>query len=770
MPSWNGVESKGKNMKHTLLATCLLACGLASAQTFLSQDGKSDYVIAVPETPSLVIQTAANELQSHLFKVTGSKLPIISNSQRPQGKPALVIGIDKPGFEFAGSPQDTIGIQFEGKDILLNGHPRRGSLYAVYTFLEDYVGIRWWTPEESFIPKKPTLSVEARNLKYTPAIRSRETFYRGAFDEIFAPRLKNNGHFERIQPEMGGHMSIIGWCHTAYQFLPPDKYFNEHPDWYSLENGKRRYERHQLCLTNEEMTKEFIRVVMSRIRNAPDAGIISVSQNDWHGRCQCPACLAVEEEEGSQAGPLIRFVNKVAAAVEKEYPDFLVETLAYQYTRQAPKKTKPAKNVVIRLCSIEMNYAQALATGPANVSFKKDIDDWSAIATNLYIWNYVTNFSNYMLPQPNWRNLGNDIRFFVKHNAIGIFEQGDSGCNVGDFVRARQWIIAHMLWNPELDQRALMEEFFNGYYGAAGPHLLSYIDWLCDLVEKADHNLRCYSTSAMPWFPNNKIPEAIQRYRKAEDAVADDPVLAARVRRERLSLDLVCLMAGRSLIQRARFHNKDISGYFPEEPLELAKNFDALCKKYNVGNIREGGVFGDYGKNLIDEIEMALDDKGVPEMCKGLPPETWMHFNARFYYIHGRNRWAFSEKDPKASVGTAIRMPENHTQWATQFVIDNDFEEGQKWRATVKVRFDGEASDIKVLEFGVYNNDAKKDQLRMVFTAKQIAGTDYATITTEPFTIYKNCYGWFAPFPQDIPQNGNVPNVYIDSVTLIKEP
>ena len=181
--------------------------------------------------------------------------------------------------------------------------------------------------------------------------------------------------------------------------------------------------------------------------------------------------------------------------------------------------TKPAKNVVIRLCSIEMNFAQPLETGPANKSFRKDIEDWSAVAPNLYIWNYITNFTNYMLPQPNWRGLAPDIRFFANHHAIGAFEQGDIACSVGDFVRPRAWLVAHLLWNPEQDEKALMREFFNGYYGAAGPHLLRYIDFLCDTVEESGYNLRCYNGSVAGWLTLEKLDDALALFKKAEDAV-----------------------------------------------------------------------------------------------------------------------------------------------------------------------------------------------------------------------------------------------------------
>ena len=91
-----------------------------------------------------------------------------------------------------------------------------------------------------------------------------------------------------------------------------------------------------------------MKVALEKIRQNPAAGMISISQNDWRGNCQCAKCKAIEEEEGSPSGLLLRFVNAVAADIAKEYPDFLMETLAYQYTRKAPKITRPANKATMK--------------------------------------------------------------------------------------------------------------------------------------------------------------------------------------------------------------------------------------------------------------------------------------------------------------------------------------------------------------------------------------------------------------------------------------
>ena len=761
-------------MKMTCILCGVLLCGLAGAQTLkIADNGKSDYVIVIPDKPVTVLQNAANELASHLKQVTGSDYAIFEAAKRPKGKPAFVIGeagkAAFPEVDLTKAKADTTAIRFKDGDVYLNGRMPRGPLYAVYTFLEDYVGVRWWTPTESYIPQKPTLVVDTKEYMYSPQIVSREPFYRHAVDTTWAPRLKANGHHQKISDDWGGSMSIIGWCHTFFQFLPPEKYFKDHPEWYSMIKGKRTANWTQLCLTNEEMTKEFAKVCLEQIRKKPTAGVISVSQNDWHGRCECPKCLEVEKIEGSQSGPLIRFVNAVAKEIEKEYPEFLIETLAYTYTRTAPKVTKPAKNVVIRLCSIEMNFAQPLETGPANKSFRKDIEDWCAVAPNLYIWNYITNFTNYMLPQPNWRGLAPDLRFFANHHAIGVFEQGDIACNVGDFVRPRAWLVAHLLWNPNQDEKALMREYFNGYYGAAGPFLLQYIDFLCDRVEETKYNLRCYNGSVAGWLPLESLDDALALYKLAEDAVKDDPVLAERVRRERLSLDLAVLQAYPTASVWKRYTGKDYLKNLPKPAKELAIEFDTLCKKYDVGNIREGGAYGDYGKRLLESLErpdFETTRGNPPEWLKGLPDNRWDHFTGRRFQLHQEGNWVKLVDDKEATTGKAAMMTNTHTQWATQVPVGGYYGMTKKWKFRYAVRCDAKPTAGHVLQFGIYSQTLGRDLTHRDFTAQEIAGEKYHVYETDWITLGYDQYVWFAPIVKD-PKDATA--VYIDYVSMMRE-
>ncbi|MCL2745096.1 MAG: hypothetical protein FWE67_14725, partial [Planctomycetaceae bacterium] len=200
-------------MRYSLFILAMLFSFIAvsaAESLILSKDGKTEYVIVLPAEPTAVEQTAAKELKQHLDAVTGADFVIVKESEVDGTKPQLLIGNSKrlkellPQLDITKIPYDGIVIKTVGKDIIFVGHPQRGTLYAVNTFLEDAVGVRWWTSTESFIPKKPTLEVPAQNIEYAPKLIFRCTSYLDARDGVFSSRMKCNGQINRIAPEYGG--------------------------------------------------------------------------------------------------------------------------------------------------------------------------------------------------------------------------------------------------------------------------------------------------------------------------------------------------------------------------------------------------------------------------------------------------------------------------------------------------------------------------------------------------------------------------------------
>jgi hypothetical protein len=453
--------------------------------------------------------------------------------------------------------EDGFSLKVVEGDLLVTGG-NRGVLYGVYELLERYGGCRWYASWHTVVPARDAFSVpDDLDDAQTPAFLCRDVHWWDYFKGDFAARNRVNGGSNRQQARHGGNTwrfgGGLGNCHTFERLLPPEKYFDAHPEYYSMVKGVRLKERTQLCLTNPDVLRLVTSNVLARIRKDPGAKFYGVSQNDWHNYCECPACKAVDDEEGSHAGTVVRFVNAIAEAVEKEFPDKIIETLAYQYTRHAPAKTKLRHNVIPCLCSIECDFSRPLATSPSpdNVSFLKDIEDWNRQTDCLYVWDYVTDFRCYPHPFPNVYVLQENVKFFRDHGVKMLFEQGACQGRHAGFAELKGWLLAKWMWNPDLPAEPLIADFFSGYYGKAAPIVRAVFDE-AHRREAAyvgidpSRTLKIYEDvvgkSCREVMDDDFVAWAQGQMKKAEVAVAGEPpVYSYNVRMTAFSFDYIRL-------------------------------------------------------------------------------------------------------------------------------------------------------------------------------------------------------------------------------------
>ena len=208
-------------------------------------------------------------------------------------------------------------------------------------------------------------------------------------------------------------------AHTSYTLLggkacydcgPPPVLWKQHRLWFWPREDANASTNGQLCWHNKSLVSFLTAQVTALLRANPNASLVSVSQNDNNLYCKDTAEMAIIEAEGSPMGPMLRAVNQIATVIATEFPHAAIQTLAYDYSIQAPKLTMPRKNVIIQLCTNFINFAQPLAH-PSNMQFQSIIEPWTRISKRTYIWHYGTSFYDYLLPYPNWFTLGPDVKY-----------------------------------------------------------------------------------------------------------------------------------------------------------------------------------------------------------------------------------------------------------------------------------------------------------------------------------------------------------------------
>jgi len=584
----------------SMLIFLALSGRTVSAQVGIAGKGKPLAKIVVAPDAGPTEKYAADELGFFLHFMIGAPMPLAAAGSAEgaavPGLSRLLVGegavrLAEPDFRSSSLKPEEIIVRAQGRDLILVGGSPRGTLYAVYTFLEDVLECRWWTPTAWRIPRQPTLTVPPVAIRYAPPLEYREPFWFAAFDPLWAARNKANGTQAGGDDIRGGRHVYEGFVHTFYSIISPAEYFDVHPEWFSEIKGQRTCENAQLCLTNEAMRQEFVLNLKLRLRDNPAATIASVSQNDCYNNCTCPRCRAVDEEEGSPAGSLLRFVNAVAAEIETDFPDIAIDTLAYQYTRKPPRITRPRANVIVRLCSIECSFGRPL-DDPANTAFLEDIEGWSKIAGRLFVWDYTTNFSHYIQPHPNYRVLGPNIRIFVKNNVTGIFEQGAYQSWGSEMAELRAWVLAKLLWNPALDGDALRREFLKGYYGPAGESVAEYLTLLEAAREKAGDKLGCYSPTDAKFLSLDTMLRSREILEREARSVAGTPELARRIRRAQLPVEYVVMARWDEYRKEAA--ERDLRWPWPSSRGDLLAGFLSACRSEGVTMISEWQTLEDW--------------------------------------------------------------------------------------------------------------------------------------------------------------------------------
>jgi len=582
--------------KDFLQSSTVLTAGLTflpgSLQS-LFQSGKgsksyqnSDYVIIYRQSNKNDTEgKAARKLSEYLAKA-GFNIPV-SDEESYGGNQGIYIGktqfsqqltidyttLRKDGYSFI--PMDD--------NLVIAGGTEKGVLYGVYGFLEQ-LGYRKYDPISTHVPNLNSIDVTGANGTYIPGMNYRQTSYYDTDDG-------DTFDWHRLDSSRESWGMFV---HTFFNLVPPEQYAVSNPEYYSLRDGKRNPST-QLCLSNEDVLQIVIENLTKRMAEKPDALYWSVSPEDNDQYCQCDSCTKLNKtyggtrpdlEYGVPSGSVIFFVNQVA----KEFPDKIISTLAYWYTRQAPDNIKPGPNVNIMLCPIgPARHRPIYETAP---EFTSDLEKWGELSENILIWDYNIQFANPVSPFPNLHTLKPNIKFYKENNVDALFMQATSQA-FSEMASLRSYLISKLMWDPEADEELIMNDFLNGYYGDAGSFIRQYIDTMREALLASNHELLIFDSpidAKETYLSSALMQQYEQIFDNAEKAVETDGERLRRVRIARLPLMFAQIQIGRTEVDtpRSMFMHNEHGRIVPKpEMKELVYLFAARCKEYGVDRIRE---------------------------------------------------------------------------------------------------------------------------------------------------------------------------------------
>lgn len=538
--------------------------GHAGEELVIVKERKSSYIIAVPENHEDSDMSAARELQDWIRKMTGVSLSITSEAKVTDDTQGIIsIGrtelLEETFPEMASQEikYDGWGVASDKKNLFLWGDEGRGTVNAVFAFLEEELGFRWYSRHNFRTPKSDTLIVSVVNRVHSPPFRYRDPFYNGAFNIKWSTYNRTNANFAPVPEQYGGHIDYGSntrfgeagrmIAHTFHDFIPPDKYFKDHPEYFMMERNGRRNPQ-QLCMTNPDVINLMIENVKIFLTESPHTEIVSVSKNDYVLSCVCETCKPLDDKEGTNMASLLYLVNSVADAIKDDFPDVFVSTLAYLETIDLPKTIRPAKNVIIRICNDAAGSWVSPFTPAKELKFGRLLEEWSNVHENMFVWDYVINFSHFMAPMPNIHVIADNLKYYADTGVSGVLMQGNMMGNGSEREELRIWMMSKLMLYPDMDVDELVYDFVSGYFGQASGAIYKYYKLLEEQGEVFYYFLKTPSGGIRYRMDNQFLSRFF--IREAQDLFDEALVLAEnndilqRVQREMLPIMYVMLERG----------------------------------------------------------------------------------------------------------------------------------------------------------------------------------------------------------------------------------
>lgn len=528
---------KHANVLLIPLLMSLLLTPLAGNEAADPPEPVTRYAVVVgdEETSTAAERFAAEELALFLQKITGATFPIVKEDE-----------CDGPGI-YVGQTQRAAGIGVDsGKlgeeewvlrttkdDLILTGGRPRGTLYAVYEFLETQAGCRWVTPNIEVIPVNRNLAIPTLDTRGQPGFAWRETtlyprhddpkrFSKEDYARFLVRNRYNGGSFWLNEPRFGFAVRFgrPGSSHTFHTYQKD--WEDVKPEFFAMTEKGGRAPRpngslgHDLCLTNGEVKERVAQQLLQYIKEdraeatrngTPPPRLYDLSQNDTSSKyCRCPECMAIARREGSYAGTTLAFVNDIADRIAGKYPDVRLVTLAYQFTKRAPKSIRPRENVVVRLALLDQEYRAAEIadvlrplSAPTNRAARKVTEGWAAVQDGqFFAWDYAQLRASFRYPYDGTTKILKNLEFWHRLGFDHVFIE-QTGIDLS-FRPMRDWLFFRKSVHPELKNEVLINEYLDACFGPAAGPMRQYYNRLATLTEAGDKPYFETPASLIPWL------------------------------------------------------------------------------------------------------------------------------------------------------------------------------------------------------------------------------------------------------------------------------
>lgn len=554
------------------------------------ENGHSAFSICCDPAAPHSVKRAVQELQLYIKKVSGADIPLQGTRS---AEPFISIGntpaLRRASIRTDDLPQEGYKIITRDGNIFIvgsdtpdgspadGGGTSTGSLFGTYTFIEKYLGVRWFMPGElgEYVPRNHSIIVPGTHIIDAPDFKMRALPY----IQNEKPEVKQ----WYVRNRLGGSLKL-SYGHNWHRVIPA-ALFEQHPEYFALIGGKRikpvGSKGHKLCTTNKGLIREYALAAVNYFSRSKGNTTFSLSPSDGRGWCECNECRKLDEidENGKVfiTRRILTFYNEVARLVTAQFPDQYLCGYVYADYMRPPLDRSFSIHPNVKLV-LAANYHRKLLTPGERKRWDELLHGWTTLHPLACYHDFPSWFQgDYGQPMPpNKKILKYMFPILKDNNVSGVYMYGIAAWGHG---AAFNYIFTRLAWNAHQSVDDLYTDFFLKCYGRSGKNIMAIYNLIEDSLEQYCLQKPKISHISKPALLRDVYAHNFKKiellYREALEA---EPTGKERQRLQMLGDNLVILCRALSLFKLLPEAEK--SSFFMLEPAYqqfLKKNRTSLA-------------------------------------------------------------------------------------------------------------------------------------------------------------------------------------------------
>jgi len=460
-----------------VLVIGVVACSFLSAEVIrLADEGRPLATIVVQKEADELVLDAAEDLRHYVQAVCGVELPLKEDGAAVAGA-GIYIGRCAPTRDQdlppAESNPETFAIGVRDGNLFLAGRHAAATAFAVVSFVEDDLGVRWFAPGDlwEYVPKGTPggLTADVTNRDVVPDWSPRVWSGHGWVASWRQWCLRNKAICVPPVP----FRNMQNYLHKIFA---PEKYAASHPEYYPLINGERWIPPEgnrawRPCESNPEVVQITVEAAREYLDAHPEHNSFSLAMDDIYRLCGCDACRAMDASPEDYkkrrfSDRHYKFVNAVARELAKTHPDKFIGTLCYHIARELPETVdKLEPNVFISM-------TQCVAEWWRPGRREEDLAltrEWRKRCAHMSRYDYMG--LGFLTPRVFPHAMAEGMKFDHSLGFEGVYNE----CyTLLPNTAPMMWMIAKLQWDTARDTEALLDEFYERMFGDAAATMKHY--------------------------------------------------------------------------------------------------------------------------------------------------------------------------------------------------------------------------------------------------------------------------------------------------------